>query len=136
MTPELTVLVLAALWQMVQLVLYAVPANRELGPGKTMSPRDPQRLDRPLSEQVSIRTGRLSRAYQNHNEALLLFAVAAVVVSITGQSGPFTTACAWVYLAARVLYVPAYAFGWVPWRSMLFGAGWLATMLMLVSALL
>jgi uncharacterized MAPEG superfamily protein len=136
MTPELIVLVLAAILQGAQLVLYAVPANVELGPGKTMSPRDPQRLARPLAEQVSVRTGRLSRAYQNHNEALLLFAVAALVIAVSDQSDWFTTACALAYLAARILYIPAYALGWVPGRSLLFGLGWTATLLMLLAALL
>lgn len=136
MTPELVVLTLAALLQGLQLVLFAVPANLELGPGKTTSPRDPGRMDKPLAEQVSTRTGRLSRAYQNHNEALLLFAVAALVIAVSDQSSWFTATCALVYLAARLLYVPAYAFGWVPGRSIVFGAGWLATLLMLLAALL
>ncbi len=136
MPPELTILTLAGLLQGVQLVLYSVPANLELGPGKTMSPRDPQRLSAPLAEQVSVRTGRLARAYQNHNEALLLFAVAALTIAVSEQSSWFTATCAIAYLVARILYIPAYAFGWVPGRSIIFGAGWLATLLMLLAALL
>ncbi len=136
MTPELTVLTLAALLQGMQLLLYAVPANLELGPGKTMSPRDPQRLSEPLAEQLSVRTGRLARAYQNHNEALLLFGVASLVVAVSEQSSWFTATCALAYLGARILYVPAYAFGWVPGRSIIFGVGWIATLLMLLAALL
>lgn len=136
MTPELTVLALAGLLQGVQLVLYSIPANLELGPGKTMSPRDPQRLSKPLMEQLSPRAGRLARAYHNHNEALTLFAVAALTIAVSGQSSWFTTLCALAYLGARILYIPAYAFGWVPWRSVIFGVGWLATLLMLLAALL
>ena len=54
MTPELTALTLAALLQVVQFVLMAVPANLELGPGKTASARDRARLggsleDKPVS---------------------------------------------------------------------------------------
>ena len=45
MTPELTVLALAGLLQGVQFTLMSIPANIELGPGKTMSPRDASRLD-------------------------------------------------------------------------------------------
>ncbi|WP_101065626.1 MAPEG family protein [Roseovarius salinarum] len=131
MTPELTVLALAALLQVVQYVLLSVPANLELGPGKTLSPRDPERLGRPLTEQVSVRTGRLYRALNNHFEALVLFTIACVVVTLSGQSTGFTAGCAWTYLGARVLYVPAYAFGWVPWRSVIWAVGFLATVLML-----
>lgn len=136
MTPELLVLTLAGLLQAVQLGLFAVPANLELGPAKTMSPRDPQRMDQPMEKQVSTRTGRLARAYNNHTEALLLFAVAVVVTTVSGQSSWVTGLLAWIYLGARILYIPAYAFGWVPGRSIIFGVGWIATILMLLAALI
>jgi len=54
MTPELTTLALAALLQAVQFILFAVPANMELGTGYTSSARD-----RPPTRQISERTGRL-----------------------------------------------------------------------------
>ncbi|HMO08549.1 MAG TPA: MAPEG family protein [Paracoccaceae bacterium] len=136
MTPELTVLALAGLLQGIQFVLVAVPANLELGPGKTASPRDPDRLGRPLMEQVSPRTGRLYRALNNHFEGLILFTLAVVVVTLSDRQGAFTAACAWAYLGARILYVPAYAFGWVPWRSVIWFVGFLATMLMILSTLI
>ena len=136
MTPELTALALAGLLQVVQFALMSIPANLELGPGKTLGPRDPDRLGKPLVEQVSPRTGRLFRALNNHFEGLILFTLAVVVVTLSGQSGPFTAACAWVYLIARVLYVPAYAFGLVPWRSLIWMVGFGATTLMLLAALL
>ena len=135
MTPELTALTLAALLQVVQFALMSIPANRELGVGKTASPRDPDRLDRPLMEQVSARTGRLYRAFNNHFEALILFAIAVMVVTLSGQSTTYTATCAWIYLFARVAYIPAYAFGWVPWRSLIFFAGFFATIAMLIVAL-
>jgi uncharacterized MAPEG superfamily protein len=136
MTPELTALALAGLLQALQFVLMAVPANRELGPAKTLSPRDPDRLGRPLAEQVSPRTGRLWRALNNHFEALILFTLAVTVVTLSGQSSPFTAACAWTYLAARILYVPAYAFAWVPWRSVIWTFGWSASVAMILASLL
>ncbi len=136
MTPELTVLALAALLQVGQLVLMAVPANLEVGPAKTLSPRDRDRLGGSLQEQVGTRTARLIRALDNHFEALILFTIAVVVVTLSGAASGFTAACAWTYLAARVLYVPAYAFGWVPWRSLIWMVGLGATVLMLLAALL
>ena len=131
MTPELTTLTLAALLQVVQFVLYATPANRELGPGYTLSARD-----RPPSRQMSARTARLQRALNNHFEGLILFGIACVVTTLSGQSSAFTAACAWTYLGARILYVPAYALGLRPWRSLIWGVGFLATTLMLIAALL
>tara|TARA_R110002124_G_scaffold107409_2_gene259838 strand:+ start:9572 stop:9994 length:423 start_codon:yes stop_codon:yes gene_type:complete len=134
-TPEVTVLALAGLLQVLQIAMMSITANRELPAGKTLGPRDPARLGGTLFEQVSPRTGRIYRAMNNHFEALILFTLAVVVVTLLGQSTPFTTACAWVYLAARVLYVPAYAFGWVPWRSVIWMIGLAATALMILAAL-
>lgn len=136
MTPELTVLTLAGLLQGVQFVLMSVPANLELGPAKTAGPRDPDRLGKPLIEQVSPKTGRLFRALNNHFEALILFTIAVVVITLGDKGTGFSAACAWTYLAARVLYVPAYYFGLTPWRSLIWFVGFLSTMLMLLSALI
>lgn len=130
MTTELTVLTLAALLQGVQFVVYAVPANRELGPGYTMSARD-----RDPSRALSDRTARLGRALDNHFEGLILFGIAVGVVQMSAQNTALTAACAWVYLIARVLYVPAYAMGLRPHRSLIWVIGFAATMLMLLVAL-
>jgi uncharacterized MAPEG superfamily protein len=136
MTPELTVLALAALLQFLQFALMAIPANLELGPGKTLSPRDPDRLGKPLVEQVSPRTGRLWRALNNHFEALILFTIAVVIVTLGNQSTPVTQFAAYTYLAARLLYIPAYAFGLTPWRSLIWFVGFIATLTMIIAALL
>lgn len=135
MTPELTVLAYAGLLQGLQFCLMAVPANLELGTGKTASPRDPDRLGKPIIEQVSTKTGRLIRAMNNHFEALILFGIAVTVVSLGDKTTGLTAACAWTYLGARILYIPAYYFGWRPWRSLIWFVGFFATMLILASAL-
>ncbi|QDI76751.1 MULTISPECIES: MAPEG family protein [Leisingera] len=136
MTPELTALTLAALLQVFQIALMAVPANLELGQGKTLGPRDRDRLGGDLQDQVSTRTARLYRAMNNHFEGLILFTIACLAVTLAGKSSPLTAACAYAYLGARLLYIPAYAFGWVPWRSLIWSVGYLATALMLLAALI
>ncbi|MFK7836694.1 MAG: MAPEG family protein [Sulfitobacter sp.] len=130
MTPELTALTLAALLQFVQFAFYAVPANLELGTGYTLSPRDRE----PTCE-MSDRTARLGRAFDNHFQGLALFTIAVGVIQMSGQNTGFTATCAWVYLVARILYVPLYAFGVSPARSYVWFAGFLATALMLLAAL-
>ena len=132
MTPELTVLALAILLQGVQFALFAVPANLELGPRLPMGPRDEPGIE----GRLSVRTGRLRRAFLNHFEALALFAPAALTVAVSGQSTAVTAACAWIYLGARALYVPAYAFGWVPGRSLIWAAGFGATLVMAAAAVI
>ncbi len=127
---ELTALALAGLLQVVQYALFAIPANLELGTDYTAGPRDTD-LPRPLSP----RTARLKRAMENHFEGLILFTIAVVAVTLGDQAGPVTEGCAWTYLGARILYVPAYAFGWTPWRSAIWAVGFLATVLMLLMAL-
>ena len=131
MTPELTALTLAGLLQMVQFVAFALPANLELGTRYTSGPRD-RAPERPLS----TLTGRLQRAMNNHFEGLILFTLAVVVVTLSGQSSGFTAACGFAYLAARLLYIPAYAFGWTPWRSAIWAVGWFATLAMMLAALI
>lgn len=129
MTPELTVLALAALLQVVQFVLYSVTANRQVGPKKAMSPRD-----EPIH--LTGTAGRLQRAMNNHFEGLILFTIAVVVLTLSDQSSPLTQICAFTYLIARTLYVPAYVLGLAPWRSLIWMVGLLATVIMLVAALL
>jgi len=130
MTPELTALALAGLLQALQVCLFAVAANLDVGPGYAMSARD-----RPPSRPMTERTGRIQRAMNNHFEGLILFTLAVVAVTLSNQSTPFTAACAWVFLAARVAYVPAYVLGWRPGRSLVWAVGWLATVLMLLATL-
>ena len=132
MTPELTALTLAALLQVAQFALMSIPANIELGAGKTMSPRDGD----PLQTQVSPKTARLIRAMNNHFEGLILFTIACVAITLSNQSSPVTAACAYIYLAARVIYIPAYYFGWAPWRSVVWFVGFCATTFMLLAALI
>lgn len=136
MTPELSALAAAILLQMAQLALMSLRANLELKPGQTLSPRDPERLGAPLEQQVSRGTGRLFRAVNNHFEALTLFAPAVVIVALADRSTAFTAAMAWTYVGARLLYVPAYFFGLVPWRSVIWAVGFLATFLMLAATLI
>ena len=131
MPPELTALALAGLLQAVQFILFAVPANIELTPGYTSSARD-----KPPSRQMSARTARLGRALDNHFEGLILFTIAVLVVTLAGQSTPTTQYAAYTYLAARTLYIPAYAFGWRPWRAVIWGVGFFATLTMIVAALI
>lgn len=131
MTIELTSLALAALLWAVQLAHLALRANLEIGARYFLGPRD---TDPP--QPLSPGTARLRRAYQNHHEALVLFAVAIIVVTLADKHSAWTSALALGYLGARVLFVPAYLLGWQPWRSVFFGIGYLCSILLLALALL
>ena len=129
MSPELTVLALAGLLQAAQFTAYSVAANLQVGPRYALGPRDTPRV-------LTGMAGRLQRALGNHFEGLILFTLAVVVVTLSGKATTFTAACAWAYLAARILYVPAYAFGLSPWRSLVWALGFLASIAMILAALL
>lgn len=126
MSPELVPLVLAAFLQLIQIPAYATAMTRENGLKYNLSPRDAE-------PEIGLVTGRLKRAAANHAEALLLYAIAVV---LAGKSSQVTLVAAWSYLAARLLYVPAYALAWVPWRSVFFVIGAISTIILLVAALL
>ena len=130
MTPELTTLALAGLLQALQFCAYSVRANMDVGLGYSMSARD-----RAPSRALGETAGRLQRAMNNHFEGLILFTLAVVVVELSAQNSSFTAACAYTYLAARILYVPAYVIGLRPWRSLIWMVGFFATMFMILSTL-
>lgn len=130
MTPALIALALSGLLLAVQLVHVAMLANIEIGPAYFLTPRDT-----PPPRDLSQGTARLKRAYLNHVEAFPLFAAAVLVAELSGGGGALTNACAFVYLAARVAFVPAYRYGWTPWRSVFYGVGFVATLIIFVAAL-
>jgi uncharacterized MAPEG superfamily protein len=128
MTTELTVLALAGLLQVAQFVGFSIAANRQVGPKVAMGTRD-------NPPALTGTAGRLQRALNNHFEGLVMFTLAVVVVTLGDAASAFTAACAWAYLIARIVYVPAYVLGWVPWRSFIWAVGFAATLLMILASL-
>ena len=121
---EIKVLGFAALLQFAQFVLMAVPVNMQLGPQYTGGNRDEE-------QRATGMAGRLKRAFDNHFDGLILFTIAVVVVVLGNASSSTTETCAWIYLAARILYVPAYASGIFLVRSLIWSVGFGATFVML-----
>ena len=126
---EIKILGYAALLQLVQYILMAVPVNLQMGVAYTAGNRDEQR-------QPTGIPGRLKRALDNHFEALIMFSIAVLIVVLGEASSSVTEICAWTYLWARVLYIPAYASGIFLLRSAIWSVGFLATAVMLIAALL
>lgn len=129
MPVELKVLGYAALLQLVQFIVMAIPVNLQLGVAYTGGNRDVQR------QAIGV-AGRLKRALDNHFEGLILFTIAVLVVVHGEASSPLTESSAWAYLWARILYVPAYASGIYLVRSLIWTVGFVATAIMLIAALL
>lgn len=128
MSTEVAVLALSALLAAVQLAVLSLVANRQMSSRWLVGPRDEPRAVPPM-------VGRLTRAFDNQVEGLVLFTAAVAAVEFSGANGPLTATAAQVYLAARVLYGPAYAAG-IPWiRSIIWSFGFVATLAMLIAAL-
>ncbi|MBV1865909.1 MAG: MAPEG family protein [Rhodobacteraceae bacterium] len=128
MTTELSVLAYAGLLQFAQLSLAIVFGDTQTGLRYGLSARDEPRPFFGLA-------ARVDRALTNHYAALGLFTIAVLVVTLGDKSTPLTVNCAWAYLIARTLYVPAYMSGIFFVRSVLWGISFLATIIMLVVAI-
>lgn len=79
--------------------------------------------------------GRMVRAQANLYETLPLFIGAVLLAHVSGREANLTALGATVYFWARVIYIPAYAFGLVPWRSIIWGVSVIGLVMVLVSCL-
>ncbi len=61
--------------------------------------------------ELSVVAGRLDRAKENLRESLPIFLALALLVLIKGGDTGAATQAAWVFLIARIVYVPAYVSG-------------------------
>ncbi len=113
----------------------AVPANLELGPGKTLRPVIPTVLATVDGAGLAPHRPVASGDEQSFRGADPVLDCGACRDAGRQIDRLYRRLC--LYLpCARVLYVPAYAFGWVPWRSLIWAVGLVATLLLLVAALL
>lgn len=65
--------------------------------------------------------GRVDRAFQNYKETYPFFLAAVFLAIVTGKVGYVSQVSAWIYLIARILYFPVYAFNIIMVRTALWG---------------
>lgn len=113
----------------IQIMLPAAFRNRETGLEYNAGPRDE------AGPPVGVVTGRLQRAQRNLYETLPLFLAAVIIAHIAGREGTLTLIGAWLYVVARVVYIPAYGYG-IPYiRSYIWMAS-MAGLILIILALL
>ena len=78
---------------------------------------------------------RLDRALSNSVTAMALFAPAVLIIALREQSSQSSLLAAQVFLAARIVYLPAYAFKITGIRSLAWTVGFFATILLYFMAL-
>lgn len=111
---EFTMLACAIVLGLVQLFLAAQFVTAERGLLWNMGPRDETV---PLKGKLA---GRLDRAFGNFRETFAFFATAVVMAAILGRHNWETVLGSELYVAARILYVPLYAFGVTGLRTLAF----------------
>lgn len=122
MTPELAALSVTALVHFATILAAQRVLTRDVGAQVNMGTREG------LEERLSPLALRLRRASANFTENVGPFIIAVLVVVLAGKTSAATAILAWIFVLARALYVPAYALGWVPWRSLIWMAGLVATL--------
>lgn len=128
MAVELSWLVASVILYGVMIIVQAVFSNIEHTPADLAGPRDAV-TDR------SVFVGRAKRANSNMIEALLLFAPLVLVAVLAERTNDMTALGAAVFFWARLAYAPAYWLG-VPWlRTLIWLAGFIATLIVLFQVL-
>lgn len=129
MTIELKLLAWTLVLALVQIFLPSQLRTKETGTAYNASARDEP------GPPVGVMTGRLQRAQANLYETLPLFVAAILIAHVAGRDGSLTAWGAWLYLVARIVYVPLYAFG-IPYvRSVVWIGSFIGLILCLIAVL-
>ena len=112
MTTALLMVVYSLILAFVQIILFDMVRTGQYGLKWTTGPRDE------AMPEISPVGGRLKRAQDNLFETLPLFIGAVLVAHIAGRETANVTLGAEIWLGARILYVPLYAFGVKQIRSL------------------
>lgn len=103
MTADLWAVFAALMLASAQLTLSSVATLRQLGGAWVLSARD-------VPGEVTGLSGRFVRAHRNLLEILPQFFAAVFLVHIAQANGSLSVLGAWLFVAARIGYVPAYAY--------------------------
>ena len=105
MNAELSVLAWGCALALVHIFVAVRFKTRQYGTKWNMGARDEELPPpRPI-------VGRLARAQANFLETFPVYAAAALLVTASGLESRWTAIGAWLWLGARVVYLPLYAFG-------------------------
>ena len=130
MTTELTVLAWGCVLAIVHLFATVQVKTRQYGTAWNLGSRDE---DMPPPNPIA---GRLGRAQANFYETFPVMIAAVAIVSIAGLTNRWTAMGAIIWLAARALYLPLYAFGVRYLRSLAWVAGLAGIVMVLWPALM
>lgn len=126
LTTELTVLG----WSMILFLAYmaaqASTALHDRGAAFNAGPRDDP--PKPLGRIAA----RAERAFANFKETWPIFMALALGLAVTGRSGGSAATGAWIWLGARIVYLPLYLLGIPYLRSVAFGVSAIGLVMMAI----
>ena len=125
MSSEITVLALAGVLLVVHIFSAVHYKTRQYGKDWNMGARDE---DLPPLNDIA---GRLERARDNFLETLPLAVIALFGVVVAGKASEWTALAAWVWLGARMIYLPLYWTGVPKICTYVWGVGMLALLYIL-----
>jgi len=116
MPVELTIIAWGMILLLVHIFAAAHVKTKQYGPKWNMGARD-ESLP-PLNPIA----GRLARAEANYKETLPIAIVALIGVVVAGRTSEWTALGGWIWLSARIVYLPLYGFGVPVVRTIIFMA--------------
>ena len=122
---EFTILALGAVLLLVHIQVAIRAKTKQYGVEWNTGPRDKEMP--PLGEVPA----RLERARDNFQETLPIAIIGLLGVVVAGKTSDVTAIAGWVWLAARVIYLPLYWTGVKLWRTLVFGVSALALVVLL-----
>jgi uncharacterized MAPEG superfamily protein len=126
MTADLFALSGVLVLAIVHILAFDIARTAQYGLKWNMSPRDQKNMP-----ELSDIAKRLERAQANLFETLPIFIGAVLTAHVTGQADHITEIGANVYFLARLLYLPLYAYGLSPWRSIVWVASFGALLMII-----
>lgn len=125
MAPEILILALAGVLLLAHILLAVRLKTQQYGVDWNTGARDE---DLPPLNPVAAR---LERARDNYMETLPLAAIALFGVVLADKANTITAVAGWVWLAARVIYLPLYWTGVPKIRTLVWAIGLLALLVVL-----
>ena len=124
LTTELIVLGWSFLLFLAHMVAQASTALQDRGAAFNAGPRDDP--PKPLGRMAA----RAERAFANFKETWPIFIALALALAVTGRSGGQAATGAWIWLGARIVYLPLYLLGIPYLRSVSFGVAAIGLVMM------
>lgn len=129
MPTELTVLAWSVVLLMIHVAAQGATTTASVGLQYNLSPRDDGR------QPTGVLAPRLKRALDNYKETYPAFIALALALAVSGRSGGIGATGAVIWIIARVLFLPLYAFGVPVARTVAWAASVVGLVMMLVRLL-